>query len=140
MSDLPPGPLTVNQFDSVHDSTGRFVASLAGNRALAELLIRAEREADPKPIDAEWLESIGGTTIDNNESVVKVEFEPPRITWFQMYVEWHPFDSTSIPQFYAAQDSVELNAVEAIGVNVPTRGTFRTAMRLLGITIEETKQ
>lgn len=67
MPNLPPGPYTLEE-----DSTG-WVHVLDGNlktvahcrppqaRAVAELLIRAEREADATPIDEAWLNSMGGT-------------------------------------------------------------------------------
>ena len=132
MSDLPPGPLTINQFDSVHDSTGRFVASLAGNRALAELLIRAEREADPTPLDAEWLVSVGGEGSVEYKGIVDVLFDHPE---FEVVVEFRPRYSKTphavLKEIY--------ETLSKIRIPVPTRGTFRTTMRLLGITIEEPK-
>lgn len=151
MSDLPPGPYVQLVFEGdgygfahVVDANCQPLAETfvqnetpGAADALAELLIRAEREADPTPIDVEWLVRLGGEVYHHNESIITVLMPTPDDTWLGIQVEWNPAYPEVIPSLNAVQDKKAQNAQETVGMLVPTRGTFRTAMRVLGIKIEE---
>lgn len=157
MSDLPSGPWRYrpNEHDDwgfVRDASDQLVANtcppwLAEDfqstpfgtperesgppqaRGVAALLIRAEREADPTPLDVAWLVSMGGEIVKNLDYLISVAF---KITGkSDISVVWCPDDRRSIQ---------ELSYGLLYKIPVPTRGAFRTAMRVLGITIEEKAQ
>lgn len=119
MSDLPPGPWS-KLWGKVWSETGAVVADYYGVAPVGDLLIRAERESDPTPLDAEWLVSVGGEHTHGG----MIDFTTAGGLTFHIMANC----------LFVRSDSVNYLA------ECPTRGTFRTAMRLLGITIEEPKQ
>jgi hypothetical protein len=81
-------------------------------RALAELLIRAEREADPTPLTPEMMPA----TLKVNAG------------WFLDF-DWHCKKCTVFIRYETGGDGCGWNAVELMTIN--TMGEFRTFCRLL---------
>jgi hypothetical protein len=138
-TNLPPGPFSARSDGNasyIHDADKTFVGYFRGAgppqaRALADLLIRAEREADPTPLNADWLLSVGGEGSVEYKGIYDVLFDHPD---FEVVMEFRPRYG-NVPHM-VLRETYEM--VSKIRISVPTRGAFRTAMRMLGIKLTET--
>lgn len=103
-------------------------------KAARGLLIRAEREADETPITKEWLVSVGGVVRCDNGVRMDVEFAHP--VW-EISAWVHA--SHDLPDRPVRLSVIRRRglAPEIQNLPVPTRGTFRTAMRMLNIEVKE---
>jgi len=132
MSDLPPEiieRMRIHRSQSI-DEDGPYESGDHDFENDALTIIDAYlAENDPTPIDKSWLVSIGGDIRKDFEYRVSVFFRSNN--GCSLYVSWCPDDKKSIPELKYGLSYV---------VPVPTRGTFRTAMRLFGIEIEEKAQ
>jgi hypothetical protein len=130
-TNLPPGPWR-NDSGPIRDAEGIIIADVYGrgdipgsHSAIADLMIQAEREADPTPLDAEWLVSVGGECYGGQDGLF---FKSPGDhQWFRV---------DSVESQLALYCPGKIKFVTAV-IPVPTRGAFRTAMRMLGIQLPE---
>lgn len=123
-NNLPPGPWSYDaDANCVRSAIG--VAFCMANKALADILIRGEREADETPIDAAWLVSLGGDERGGDAFTRRFFFNASNV---QFMVDLYGPDGS-----YGMLSDRDAG----IFITVSTRGTFRTAMRMLGIDIKE---
>ena len=91
-TELPPGPWKThspyesNRVDILCGGYGGIIARDV-YPAVADLLIRAERESDPTEITADWLRSVG--FVDDGVHIAMKRFGPDRNGMIQVYPEEH---------------------------------------------------
>jgi hypothetical protein len=90
-------------------------------------------EHDPTPLDAEWLLSVGGFIEYPGDDLREiVEFTADGWEMLRVVFPKLPRMSPCV----VARRANKLTKLD--GLDVPTRGAFRTAMRMLGIRLTET--
>jgi hypothetical protein len=127
MSDLQASIERLRNFDpKTEPPGGQFLTDLANvaNTYLAE--------HDPTPLDAEWLVSVGGFIEYPGDDLREiVEFTADG--WEMLRVVFPKLPGMS--PCVVARRTNKLTKLD--GLDVPTRGAFRTAMRMLGIKLAE---
>lgn len=94
-------------------------------RAIAELMIRAEREADPTPLDAAWLLSVGFKAVPSDMG--------------PEYHDHYQLGRLNLWQFHGAgPGDGEWLVNDADWIAIRTRGQLRRLAACLGITLKET--
>jgi hypothetical protein len=121
-TNLPPGPYR-NDSGPIRDAEGIIIADVYGrgdipgsHSAIADLMIRAEREADQTPLTPEMMPA----TLKVNAG------------WFLDF-DWHCKKCTVFIRYETGGDGCGWNAVELTTLN--TMGEFRTLCRLFGIEV-----
>lgn len=118
MNNLPPGPWAYDSdANCVRSAIG--VAFCMANKALADLLIRAEREADETPLTIEDVERMLGRKRANDMQI------------FDVSAEWR-FEDTG-----RGWDAWDWYGDPCNVATLKTHGEFRTFCRLFGIEVKE---
>lgn len=136
MSDLPPEiieRMRIHRSQSI-DEDGPYESGDHDFENDALTIIDAYlAEHDPTPLDAEWLVSVGGEKEYPGDDLREIVHIPADgVEWVRVVF---PKTLDRKPLF-----GVRVAFGQVWSIPVPTRGTFRTAMRLFGIEIEEKAQ